>query len=64
MGHLGDIGHHLADIFSVLGCRVVGLLDDRRFDGESVRKWTAGCSYSIVNTMLLVSFHFFRKVRF
>ena len=36
-GPLGDIGHHLADILPVLGCRVGGLLDDRRFDGKSVR---------------------------
>ena len=43
LGHLGDIWHHLADIFSVFGCKVDGLLDDRRFDGKSVRKWTAGC---------------------
>ena len=35
--------HHLADIFSVFGCKVGGLLDDCRFDGKSVRKWTAGC---------------------
>ena len=43
LGHLGDIWHHLADIFSVFGCKVGGLPDDRRFDGKSVRKWTAGC---------------------
>ena len=43
LGHLGDIGHHLADIFSILGWKVDGPLDDRRFDGKSVRKWTAKC---------------------
>ena len=43
LGHLGDIGHHLADIFSILGWKVDGPFDDRRFDGRSVRKWTAKC---------------------
>ena len=43
LGHLGDIWHHLADIFSVLGCKKSDPLHDRRFDGQSVRKWTAEC---------------------
>ena len=43
-GHLGDVGRHWADIFTVFGCHMGGRRDDRRFDGQNVHTRTAKCA--------------------
>ena len=43
LGPLGDLGQHLADIFSVFGCPLGGRRDDRPFDRQNVRTRRAQC---------------------